>query len=130
MTDTPLYSISSRMVRVISSIFFGNGTTTRTCSGSTPNPRQIASNLFVPAELLSTGHGGSQVIRNHHRDIGTVIHRIQQTGHTGMSEGRVTDNSNRRKYPYIGSTFGHGYGSTHIHTTVDSTRNGGNAPNV
>lgn len=47
---TPLYSISSRMVRVISSIFFGNGTTTRTCSGSTPNPRQIASNLFVPAE--------------------------------------------------------------------------------
>ncbi len=74
--------------------------------------------------ILSAGHGGSQVIRNHHRDIGTVIHRIQQTGHTGMSEGRVTDNSNGRKYPCIGSTFGHGYGSTHIHTTVDSTERG------
>lgn len=50
ITDTPLYSISSRIMQVISSMFFGSGTTTRTCSGSTPNPRQMASNLLVPAE--------------------------------------------------------------------------------
>ena len=37
-------------MRVISGMFLGSGTTTRTCSGSTPKPRQIASNLFVPAE--------------------------------------------------------------------------------
>ena len=35
-----------------------------------------------------------------------VIDRIQQTGHTGMSECRVTDNRNGRKYSRIGSTFG------------------------
>ena len=50
MTETPLYSISSRMIRVISSMFFGRGTTTLTCSGERPSPMHMASNLFVPAE--------------------------------------------------------------------------------
>ena len=31
-------------------MFLGRGTTTRTCSGSTPSPMQMASNLLVPAE--------------------------------------------------------------------------------
>ena len=49
ITDTPLYSISSRIVCIISSICAGNGTTTRTCAGSTPIPRQIDSKRPVPA---------------------------------------------------------------------------------
>ena len=43
ITDTPLYSISSRMIWHNSSWFFGTGSNTRMCSGSTPIPRQIAS---------------------------------------------------------------------------------------
>lgn len=50
MTETPLYSISSRIVRRISSMFLGRGTTTRMCSGSTPSPAQICSRRPVPAE--------------------------------------------------------------------------------
>ena len=38
------------MMRVISSMFFGSGTTTCRCSSLNPSPRQMASNLLVPAE--------------------------------------------------------------------------------
>ena len=50
MTDTPLYSISSRMICLISSWFFFNGTTTRIWAGSTPRPIQMDSMRPVPAE--------------------------------------------------------------------------------
>ena len=49
MTDTPLYSSSSRIIRHSSSWFLGTGSNTRMCSGSTPIPWQIDS-IFPRAE--------------------------------------------------------------------------------
>ena len=37
--------------------------------------------LVGTGRILTTGHGGSEVVRNHHGDVGIVVDGIEQAGH-------------------------------------------------
>ena len=63
--------------------------------------------LVGTCRVLSTGHSRCQVVADNHGDISILVDGIEQTSHTRMGKGRVTDDSNGRPLTGIAGTLGH-----------------------
>ena len=75
--------------------------------------------LVCASRILTTRHGCCQVVADDDGDICILIDGIEQTCHTRVSEGRVTDNCYGRPLTCIRGTLRHRDRSTHIHTRMD-----------
>ncbi len=59
--------------------------------------------------ILSSGHAGCQVVRDDECHVGVLVDSIQQSGHAGVSECGVADDSDSGVNAGIGSTLGHSH---------------------
>ena len=86
--------------------------------GFYPQSQTNSFKLICTCRILSAGHGCSQVVGNNDRDVRLIVHRIQQSRHSGMGESGIPYHGNGRKQSCIGRSFGHRDGSSHIDTAA------------
>ena len=80
--------------------------------------------LIGSCRILTSSHTGGEVVGDNHRDVRLVVHCIQQSRHSRVSECRVADDCNRGEQSCVGGTLRHSDGCTHIHATRQSLERG------
>ena len=75
--------------------------------------------LVSPGAVLTSRHGGCQVVGYDDRDVGILVHSIQETRHAAVGEGRVADDGNCRPLTCIGCTLCHRDACTHVNARMD-----------
>src|SRR5574344_33734 len=86
--------------------------------------------LIRTRRVLSASHCRCQVITYDDGDVCIFINCIKQPRHSRMCECGIADNRYSRPLPGISRTFGHTYGSAHVHTTMDCLKWGQKAQSI